>query len=511
MVAVTPELLVAPKHPVNLTHISLGLAILAVLYLSGQIIYNVYFHPLAKYPGPKLYSATYVPYVVDGVRGNFVARLHRFHERYGPVVRFKPNGLSYITEQGWKDIYGTRHGKKQLPKDPQFYARQHSIPDIIISTDADHSRIRRLLSHAFSEHALREQEPLVIQYFDRLIQKLHEQVQGPTQGKINVVRWYNYTTFDVIGDLAFGEPFGGLENEGFHFWIDTFMDSFRFLGILRAIILYPPLKVLLPLMIKFFPKLPNAREKHTEYTKATLGKRLNSSTPHPERKDFVDYILRYNDEKGMSVPEIEKTSEVLILAGSETTATLLSGATFHLLQNPHVIQKLTEIIRSTFKTEDEITFQSTARIPFLHAVLEETFRVYPPVPEVLPRKTPPEGDIIAGQFVPGDTAIGVSQYSAYHSPLNFHLPNSFLPERWLPSSDPRFVNDNRGVLQPFSFGPRNCIGKNLAYAEMRCVLARMVWNFDMQLCEESREWSQQRVFTLWEKRDLWVVLKERKE
>ena len=368
------------------------------------IIYNIYFHPLAKYPGSKLYTATFLPYLFDGWTGNSKVRLQQLHDRYGPVVRFKPNGLSYITEQAWKDIYGTRHGKKQLVKDRDFYIRLHTTPDIIASNDADHSRMRRLISHAFSDHALREQENLIFHYFDVLIAKLREQIDGPAQGKINAVRWYNYTTFDVIGDLAFGEPFGGLEKGGFHFWIDVFMDALKFLEFLKAMRVYPWIKVLVPVMAKFYPKLPTARLKHAEYTKATLGKRLSSTAPHPDRKDFVDYILRYNDEKGMSVPEIEKTSETLILAGSETTATLLSGATFHLLKNPRTMEKLTGIIRSTLKNEDEITFQSTAQISYLHAVLEESFRMYPPVPGVLPRKTPPEGEMIAGQFVPGNVS-----------------------------------------------------------------------------------------------------------
>lgn len=55
----------------------------------------------------------------------------------------------------------------------------------------------------------------------------------------------------------------------------------------------------------------------------------------------------------------------------------------------------------------------------------------------------------------------MSQFSAYHDARNFFEPESFHPERWLASNttDPRFVNDKRDVMQPFSIGPRNCIGK----------------------------------------------------
>ena len=73
--------------------------------------------------------------------------------------------------------------------------------------------MRRLLNHAFSESALREQEPLMNTYFDLLIQKLHEKIEGPTNGKVNIVRWFNFTLFDLVGDLCFNEDFDALKTE----------------------------------------------------------------------------------------------------------------------------------------------------------------------------------------------------------------------------------------------------------------------------------------------------------
>ena len=73
----------------------------------------------------------------------------------------------------------------------------------------------------------------------------------------------------------------------------------------------------------------------------------------------------------------------------------------------------------------------------------------------------------------------------------------------------QFANDNRAVLRPFSVGPRNCIGRNLAYNEMRLILARVLWNFDLQLWEEIRGWMKQKSYGLWEKPPMFVRLKER--
>ena len=113
--------------------------------------------------------------------------------------------------------------------------------------------------------------------------------------------------------------------------------------------------------------------------------------------------------------------------------------------------------------------------------------------------------------------VSVSQYAAYRLKANFHRPDDFIPERWLEGHDPVFSRDAKAVVQPFSIGPRNCIGMNLAYAEMRLILAKVLWNFDLSLDEVKMkqqdgigDWFDQRVFILWEKKPLWVKLTPRK-
>ena len=73
-----------------------------------------------------------------------------------------------------------------------------------------------------------------------------------------------------------------------------------------------------------------------------------------------------------------------------------------------------------------------------------------------------------------------------------------------------FVFPDRAVLQPFAVGPRNCIGRHLAMAEMRLILARMLWNFDFELCPESEGWIEQKIKLLWVKPPLMckVTLRE---
>ncbi|KAI4267284.1 MAG: hypothetical protein L6R38_008321, partial [Xanthoria sp. 2 TBL-2021] len=110
----------------------------------------------------------------------------------------------------------------------------------------------------------------------------------------------------------------------------------------------------------------------------------------------------------MTREEIISTSGVLLIGGSETTATLLSGATYHLLTNPDILAKLQAEVRGAFQDESDMTLNSLAKhdlLPYLEAVLTESLRMYPPVPANLPRMTGPEGDVIDGYFVPANVRV----------------------------------------------------------------------------------------------------------
>lgn len=133
------------------------------------------------------------------------------HDRYGAIVRVSPNELSFDNEGAWKDIYGSRPGHKNFHKDPIHVGSIQSTPGvytITMANDEDHARQRRALSHAFSTKALLEQEHIVRSYVDLFSNKIRDFAQAGTP--VNVVNWFAYTTFDIIGDMALGEPFGCL-------------------------------------------------------------------------------------------------------------------------------------------------------------------------------------------------------------------------------------------------------------------------------------------------------------
>lgn len=268
-----------------------------------------------------------------------------------------------------------------------------------------------------------------------------------------------------------------------------------------------------PLLERFLrwwlPSPVTNRQDHFQLSREKIHRRLKGEKTTP---DFMSYVLDPRNEERMSLQEIETTFNILIIAGSETTASALAGTTGYLLSNPLCLATLIQEIRRNVVEENDINLASLGKLPYLSAVIEEGLRMAPPVPSGLPRVTPAERAVVCGEWLPGGTDISFSQWSAYRSPLNFSRPNEFIPERWLQSNrTSQSTFDKKSTLQPFSFGPRNCIGKNLAYAELRLILSRIIWNFDLSFPKEMRayDWAKQKTYVLVEKQPLKVRLTPR--
>jgi cytochrome P450 len=203
----------------------------------------------------------------------------------------------------------------------------------------------------------------------------------------------------------------------------------------------------------------SAISKRIEYHHWIYSRSKERMEQDTDRPDFMSHILKHNGDKGLSMSqdEINSNCQLFVTAGSETTATLLSGVTFLLLKNPSVHQKLKAEVRSRWKNYSDITIEEVNKAPYLLAVLSEALRYFPPVPTGFPRQTPPGGAVVSGHYIPEKTSVYVSSYALGHSERNFKNPEFFVPERWM--GDPEYADDRRNAHQPFSFGPRNCLGK----------------------------------------------------
>lgn len=346
--------------------------------------------------------------------GTIIPYVRKLHEQYGDVVRVAPGEVSFISgETAWQDIYGFRTGKNKtgayLKDRTWFPLPVNGTYSIIAADEATHSRMRRNLSHAFSDKALRDQESLIQGLVDLLVHRLHEQVQEKVPA-VDIMRWYNYTTFDVITDLTFGEPLYCLRDKDYHPWVNAVFASVKAVGLIAARRKYP--------MFDYYDRVKGIftdtsaairkREEFFALVSSKVGNRLEKGSDRP---DFISQIVK-NDgisEKAMSRDEMDSNSIILMLAGSETTATLLSGTTYLLLANPDKYKKLVAEIRGKFQKMADINVEEVNKMEYLIACLQEGLRYYPPVPTGFPRVVPKGGDTISGHYIPeGVSYFGVA-------------------------------------------------------------------------------------------------------
>ncbi|KAF7930323.1 uncharacterized protein EAE98_004724 [Botrytis deweyae] len=496
----------------GLKAVSLYFVAFFLAYNTFRCFYNHFFHPLSKYPGPLLWRISRLPYAISLSRGNLVHDTWAIHTKYGKVVRLAPDELSFIDGQAWHDIYGARgRGHAEFTKNPAWIRpAPNGVFSILDSFEDDHTRQRKILNHAFSPSALKAQEPFLQKYTGLLIQ------EARTRRFLDLKDWYNFTTFDITGDLTFGQSFECLAKGRYHRWVSFLFAHLKASCLLASITFYPVIDKILWYCI---PKSAfNERIYHFRRSVEWVQKRLNLETG---RNDFMSYIVGANTKNTMTMPEIEATAGTLVIAGSETTSTVLLSTTRNLMLQPEKMKKLKKEIRETFSDESEITLKALENLPYLTAVFQENFRYTPPVPCSIPRTVPDGGDTIAGDMYPGGTFVGLPQIAAYRYHDHFAHADRFIPERWLSStssslfepttSDPyfdkeTFKDDNFKIVQPFSVGPRNCIAQVLAHAEMKLILGRLLWNFDFRI-PEGREgelcykklWVEQKTYGLWVK------------
>ncbi|KAH9908004.1 putative cytochrome P450 [Xylariomycetidae sp. FL2044] len=479
---------------------------LLAVWQATTIVYNLYFHPLRDYPGPLLQAASPLPWALQHMTGRVPFRTLALHERYGPVVRIGPNHLSYTDPKAWKDIYGHRVGDQgamtELPKSAIFVKSIRSIPTSIVNADREeHSRFRRALSHGFSDSSMRQQEPLVMRYVDLLTKRLHQEC-GDGAAKLNIEAWYNWTTFDIVGSLVFGQSFNCLENVHYHPFPETILQSVRY-GAINAALTYVGLGELVQVL---FVLGGFAIARVRGYTDDMMKRRLNHEKAGD---DLFEGLVKRREEWGLSFEKLSANAFILVLAGSETTATTLSGATYLLLAHPEALEKLYREVRTTFNSASEININSVNRLSYMLGVLNEALRLYPPVAAGLVREVPGKDGIeIAGRHVPSGSLVEVQHWCANHSEDNWDEPWKFQPERFTGTAqEAREAGNKLEALQAFSVGPRNCIGRNLAYAEMRLILARIIYDFDLKLDDDSQNWiDRQKSFFLWDRIPLNVYL-----
>ncbi|TGJ81028.1 hypothetical protein E0Z10_g7742 [Xylaria hypoxylon] len=431
------------------------------------------------------------------------------------VVRIAPGELTTISPGAWKDIYLKR---PQLPKDPHSQTPPMNGADSLFTADGHtHARMRRTFASAFSDKALREQSLIIESYTDLFIQRLRREAgkAASREKGIDLAKYYGYAALDIIADLTFGESFHGLKGDNEHNWVLGFFLGAKFGAIRNSLSYFYPLDRLFGLI--FLRLTAKNRSRNWSYTSECVTSRLAIGAAGIERSDFMTPVIgNVNEgrEKGITRDELNTNSLAVVIAGSQLTTVALATATYLLLKTPEKYRRLRQEIRSSFTDENELSVTSTQSLPYLSAVVDETIRIHHPTPIHLPRIIGPEGQRVDGQWIPGNTIIGMALQTAQTSSAYWEDPSSFSPERFLPPEhqwyESRFEHDEKEVFHPFSIGNRNCLGGKVFLSEAKLILARVIFAFDLDLSAQTNEnWMDQKAYLVFEPQAIYVHLRER--
>ncbi|KAF3939249.1 hypothetical protein ABW19_dt0203342 [Dactylella cylindrospora] len=471
-------------------------------------IYRVYFHPLAHIPGPFLAKITDLYSAYYAFKGVNHYHLYQMHKRYGLMVRYGPNRVSFNSALAIKEIYGSTKPLKKAGGYKALILRGTADSTFSAIDKLRHGRKRRILGYGFSETALKSYEPIVQERIGKFCEILTKDSdnEGWSQAR-NMARLCSGLTFDVMAALVFGRPFRILEDEqGLSFVIDAINSGgkstgvflqlptfgknsllFRFRGLFRLLFISPwDLK-----KIKNFLTLSAAMARERTERETAKLKREDIKVDGVPKRDIFSYILNAKDpETGeqLGPEEIWVEARVLIIAGSDTTSTAMSGALYYLSRNPEILSRLRAELHANFASEDDIQpGQQLNSCSYLKNFVEEVLRTAPPVGSALWRETTMDY-AVEGQCLPKGTDVAVPIYAIHHNPEYFPEPHIFNPDRWNESIvGAEAVTAARSAWLPFQIGSRGCIGRPLAMLELNLMLAKVVYSYEFRVDEEKRE------------------------
>jgi cytochrome P450 len=477
--------------------------------LASYLLFNRYGRGLHRFNGPFLASISSGWRLWDvWRRGDQIPYLY-LHHQYGPIVRISPNRLSFQSPSAIKDIYGL-HGGLLQKSDMHIVAQQSSRGDsfqtLFANTNPEwHNSLRRKVNPAFSMTTMVQYERYVDETVAVLLQRWESDFAGKegSAGHLDLPMWMHYYTEDAVTNVTYGKRMGFLEKG----------DESGLLAATNKMLYYTMFVIQWPVLDLWLRKnmvkmwlnrhgwfnnqttetVPFALKAQQE--RRELRESKTSKGKGPTEDTLTDKFLKAQAEQPESFGprELLALGLSIVAAGSETTSITLSALWYYILKNRSCYIKLQAEIDAKFPPGTPITFSQSQALPYLSAVIKETFRMHPATGWAPERVVPAGGHVIAGERIPTGTVVSVSAWVIHRDASIFGEDVSvFRPERWLAESGNKEETDKikemeRHLLH-FGVGAYTCIGRNIALMEIYRLVPAVLRRFEMGLVNAQREW-----------------------
>lgn len=472
-----------------------------ILFLLYGIVYRLYLSPIASFPGPKLAALTFgYEFYYDIIhKGQYIWKIKELHQKYGPVVRINPYELHLLDPEFYdKLLSDDRQANKW-----EWQTKSFGIPQSMLATvdHATHRQRRSVLNQFFSAQRARQLQPVVQERVDCLVERLAQSrdtkniihldhayaalANGKSASNPEHLTTSTYrTAIDVVMEYSFARHESRIEAPEF--------DPSWFKMTYEVAIMSPLWRYFHPILV-FVMSLPDwvARLLGPPLDGLVLLKqqmyqqieaiRSGANTSH----DASVHSTIFHDILSSKLPDHEKEShrlkddaQLLIGAGTLTTSWTLTLATFHLLENPSILRRLKDELKTIDPhTRGHLSATALQSLPYFTAVIEEALRLSVGATLRLQRIFPyhlafePSKEGQRSWIIPPGTPTSLSVWHLHQDGDIFPDPHVFKPDRWI-------ENPTLKKYQfAFSRGSRGCLGINLAYVELYTCLAAVFSKF----------------------------------
>ncbi|KAI0730033.1 cytochrome P450 [Fomitopsis betulina] len=370
-----------------------------------------------------------------------------------------------------------------------------------------HKRQRKALSPAFSNAAIRRMTSVFYDsaYKLKLAWDNILDTESSDAAVIDVERWMNNVSLDTIGIAGFSHDFGTLVGRQ-----SAVASTFAAFADTKPSLLGGGMQFVIGLVFPWVLSLPTDFRRLVDRLHGSVARiardlvenanRESAGLVTTEDKSLISVLLKAGNtdtELRMSKDEVLAQVKVLIMAGYETTSISLSWCLLELSRKPDIQQKLREELLAEFAGKDPTWDQLMTGLPYLDAVVHETLRLHPPLPEtereaaeddVLPLSTPlrtADGRTVDSVAIPKGSVVLVPAHAMNRSVKYWGADaKEFKPERWLiPDGILKAAQDIQGHrhLLTFADGPRICLGRHFALAEFKAVIFVLIKSFRFEL------------------------------
>ncbi|KAI2628686.1 putative cytochrome P450 [Hypoxylon sp. NC1633] len=456
-----------------------------ILYFVVLVLYRLFLHPIAAFPGPKLAAATvWYEFFYDGIkRGQYTFKIQEMHEKYGPIVRISPNELHCDDPAFIDTLYagGSVHRDKY-----EYFTCQFGIPESIFATvNHNHHRLRRgAVNRFFSKASVTKLEPTIHNKIDKLCHQLSTHIGDKNPVQLNMA--FSCLTTDVVTTYAFAKCYDFLDDatfeHNFHAPIvagtdlGPYIKQFRFIFPLMKSLPDSWVTALNPKMGIYlqFQREVTAQIKEIQ-NQREVGKAMAKEQNLPATI-FHELLESNLPDSEKSASRLWQEGQIIIGAGTETTAWTLSVIFFYVLNDRSIYEALMEELeRAIPDSASRPSCNDLEKLPYLSACISEGLRLSYGVSTRLQRVSP-DGPMLYHPFdgvtaskseyvIPQGTPVGMTSVLVHHNPKLFPRSDEFDPKRWLNDKGERDRTLEKYILS-FSRGSRQCIGINLAYAEL---------------------------------------------